>query len=120
MLPDAGALQQLVLDAAQPVVAAGNQAHHVEEAVQKPPPRLAPRRRRCGRHQGLRLQLLQAVAQRVFLLAEQLDAAPQQQRRQRGAGDREEEKVGQHAILIPRMLAILRMTRMPTISEMMA
>ena len=75
-------------------------------------------RARC--HHGLRLQPFQTVAERVFLRAEKVRSRSRTAG-QGAAGEEEEEQVG-ISMRVPHtlMLAILRMIRMPTISEKIA
>ena len=82
LAPPYAGLGELAFGIVQPAFAAGHQADEVEHIVQKPAAAPSRRTRTAVRH-GVRLQLLQAVGQRIFLLPKQLEAGPQQ-RRQRG------------------------------------
>src|SRR5689334_18706792 len=104
---------QQTLRALEPIIAAGKRAHHAEDAIQSAPARLAPGGA-LRDYQRLRLQLFQAIAQRILAGLREFGGAPEEHR-QRHARNQEKEQVDH-----TRMLAILRITRMPTISEMIA
>ena len=76
----------------------------------------APPRHAGNSRPGESLQLLQTILQRIFLIAKQLDARPEEGRQGRRR-KHEKEKENEHQSF---GLAILRITRMPMISETMA
>jgi hypothetical protein len=92
-------LRQQSFGSVQPIVAAREQTDDVQETVQAAAGVLAAPGA-GGHHHGLRLQPLEPVAQLVFLVAEDLRAAPQQQAERR-PGEQEKEQVDDHTVLIP-------------------
>ena len=111
--PHAG-LGQFLFRLFQPALAARRQTDEVERIVQKPP--AAPSRSARNRTTAQGLQLIQTTLQRVFLIAKQLGPRPNDGRQ----GDRqqhEDKKRNEHQNF---GFAILRITRMPMISETMA
>ncbi len=113
--PPHSGLGQLLFGVAQPALAAGRDADQVKNVVQNPSAAATSGRLAAGGHR-VRLQFLEARGERVFLVPEQLDAGPKQ-RGQRHRHQGEEQEVSQHQNF---GLAILRITRIPTISEIIA
>ena len=91
-------LRKQLLHAVHPVLTAGHKRDEVKRAVQSLRTPLAARSAR-GAHHCLRLQALQAIAERVFLvLEEELEAGPQQQA-EGAAREYEDEEVQQHGVV---------------------